>query len=277
MTQHFTAQYKIFPRAWNFDFTKTTRHWVDNSAYLTHMFNAPSILTPYVEVFLNFTVINVLDKVEDKDLKLVCQAFVKQESQHSREHIKYNIMLDNQGYACREIVNSVQRKLDHIKNKWSPLSSLAVTVGIECLTTILCKSILEENILTQNDKSAARFWKWHFMEELEHKSVVMDVYSHLGGGYLRRISLLTLVLVYYCYYIGKIYIHLLRIDNKSISKGIFVTCFKRSFFRKSLLQLLSCFRYHFHPRQIKTEDLLNLDLTYPDQYVSINKVPRGYE
>lgn len=265
MTQPFTAQYKIIPRAWNFDFSNTPKHWVDNSAYLTHIFNAPSILTPYVEVFLNFTVMNVLDKIEDKDLKLACESFVKQESQHSRVHIKYNTMLDKQGYVCTEVVNSVQSKFDYIKHKWSPLSLLAITVGIECLTTIMCKLILEENILTQFDKPATRFWNWHYMEELEHKSVVMDVYNYLGGGYLRRISLLTLVLFCYCYYIGKIYIRLLQVDNKSILKGLFVTCFKKSFFRKSLLTLLLCFRYHFHPRQIKTEDLINFDLIYPDQ------------
>lgn len=217
------------------------------------------MVLPYVEGFVNFTVINVLNKVGDKNLNSACQAFLKQESLHAREHIKYNTMLNKHGYFCSEIVNSLRNKFSRMKNKWSPLSLLAVAAGFECFTSIMSKFVLEDQVLTQYNEPADRFWKWHMMEELEHKSVLMDLYNHLGGGYIRRISILSLVLYCYCYYSAKIYINLLRTDNKPVIKGLLFACRKDSFFRKSLIKSLSCYRFHFHPRQIETDELLNFD------------------
>jgi predicted metal-dependent hydrolase len=260
MPQQMNVQNTITPRDRDFDFRETPKHWVHDNGYLTHMFNAPSFALPYIEGFVNFTVINVLSRVKDKNLEAACQAFLKQETLHAREHIKYNTMLNTHGYNCPRVINSLRAKLSHIKAKWSPLSLLAVAAGFECFTSLLSKSVLEDNVLGFASKMPAdRFWKWHMMEELEHKSVLMDLYKQLGGGYIRRVSILSLVLFFYCYFSAKIYIRLLRTDNLPVFKGLLYVCRKDSFFRKSLIQSLGCFRIRFDPRQLKTSKLINFD------------------
>lgn len=260
MPPSINAQNKITPRDWDFDFSATPKHWIQANGYLTHMFNAPSFALPYIEGFVNFTVINVIKQIEDSDLRNACQAFMKQESQHAREHIKFNAMLNRHGYFCTEIINQLKAKLNHIKNQWSPLSLLAISAGFECFTSLLSKYALEDRVLGDaNLDPADQFWKWHMMEELEHKSVLIDLYYQLGGGYVRRISMLTLVLYYYWFYSAKIYIKLLKTDKLPLFKGLLFACRKDSFFRKSLIKSMSCFRFHFHPRQLNTQDLINFD------------------
>ena len=37
------------------------------------------------------------------------------------------------------------------------------------------------------DPEAVAMWKWHLMEEFEHRTVCYDVYHHFHGGYFLRV------------------------------------------------------------------------------------------
>lgn len=247
------------PRDLKFDFTQSPKHWIKQDICTTHMFNTPSLFLPYMEGFVTYAVRAVLDKIHDGKLRQDCLNFIKQEMCHAREHVNYNTMLKNHGYTIPADIKKIKRQLYWLRRVCSPLSLLAIAVGFECFTTFLCKSALENQTLLNADDTMKRFWKWHMMEELEHKSILMDVYIHLGGGYLKRITAFTMVLVVYCHYALSIYRHFLKADTHSQLQGIAHALHKQSFFRKSLILALRCYSYRFHPYQIATNHLLDFN------------------
>ncbi|WP_172622840.1 metal-dependent hydrolase [Aquicella siphonis] len=248
-------KYEIVSRDLTFDFSGAARPWLNQDAYLTHMFNASSLFLPYVEGFVNYAVHNAMQSVEDKKLLADCRQFIQQETLHAREHVKYNGVLGFYGFSCSDIVQSIKNKLKRIRMKWTILSVLGAAAGFECFTAIISQVVLEEGLLNQADENLKRFWRWHMTEELEHKTVLMDLYHYLGGGYFRRISILTLVLIGYCCYGMRIYFNLLRVGHLSRWKGLACICGKKSFFRKSLIQAFRCYHYRYHPRLMRTDHL----------------------
>jgi uncharacterized protein len=232
-----------------FNFIDTPRDWLNNDLFLTHMFDAASIALPYIEGLVNFSVKNALGKIQDKKLYEACIRFIEQETSHSREHIKCNDMLKENGYSFPGFVRTFKKKLTNLKTKWSALSILAIGVGLECLNTVISKTIIDERVLTHTELQIQQFWQWHMLEEIEHRSVLIDLYSHLGGGYFRRVAMLALVLWFYCFYGIKIYFGFLRIDGASFFQGMKCIFGKKSFFIKSLFKSFRSFSYHYHPDQ----------------------------
>lgn len=119
--------------------------------------------------------------------------------------------------------------------------------------------VLTDDLLKNAENDVARFWKWHMMEELEHKSVLMDLYIQMGGGYVRRVSIYTLVLIHYCYYGLKIYFTFLKVKKASRFRGLQCVFGKNSFFIKSIFRSFQYYRYQYHPDHLKTRHLLNFD------------------
>lgn len=123
----------IIPRDLHFDFSLAATTWLNEDFYLTQMFNAPSIALPYIESFVNFTAVSCLGKFNDIPLHVRCLDFVRQESLHAREHVKYNKILSKQGLANQEVIVKLTRKLNKIKRNGSLLSMLAVAAGLKML------------------------------------------------------------------------------------------------------------------------------------------------
>jgi uncharacterized protein len=259
MTDIDADEKQIIPRDLNFDFSLAATKWLNEDVYLTQMFNAPSMVLPYVEGFVNFTVIHSLSKLKDVSLHARCLNFIKQEALHAREHVKYNKVLSKQGLVNNEVIGKLIEKLNKIKRKWSLLSMLAIAAGFENFTMTISKIVLTDDLLKNSENDVARFWKWHMMEELEHKSVLMDLYIQLGGGYFRRVSIYTVVLMNYCYYGLKVYFKLLKVNKASRFRGLQCVFYKNSFFIKSIFKSFQYYRYHYHPDKSKTRHLLNFD------------------
>jgi predicted metal-dependent hydrolase len=233
---------------WNkFDFSQAATAWLDNDVYLTHLFNAPSLVFPHVEGFVNYAVYMSMQKMTDKMSCKKYQDFMDEETRHAKEHVRYNKILASHGFCSDAEVNAVKQKLQKIRKKWSLLSILAVAVGFESLTLMLSKVALEENLMAHAEKNMQQFWLWHMQEEVAHKDVLMDLYQQMGGGYFRRIVMLTLVLGNYCYYGTKIYLNLLKIHKVSAVKGLRTMFGRKSFFVKGLILSLQCYGYRYHP------------------------------
>lgn len=232
-----------------FDFSAAKTTWLDQDVYLTHLFNAPSLVFPYVESFVNTAVDNL--EIEDGLLRQQCQQFIDEESSHAKEHVKYNQVLHESGYDFVSVRNAIRKKLQMVKTSWSPLSRLAVAVGFEHLTLNISKVVLQNNLLSAAENNMKSFWLWHMKEEIGHKDVLMDLYLYLGGGYWRRVFIFTLVWLHYGYYGTKIYLRLIKIDGGSKLKGLCYLFGKQSFFIRSLIYGLRCYRFRYHPREEK--------------------------
>ncbi len=64
---------------------------------------------------------------------------------------------------------------------------LAATAAFEHFTALLAVLALREDVmLDEAHPQLAALWRWHAVEETEHKSVAFDVFAHLGGGWLQR-------------------------------------------------------------------------------------------
>lgn len=136
---------------------------------------------------------------------------------------------------------------------------LAVAAGFENFTMTISQIVLTDDLLINSENDVVRFWKWHMMEELEHKSILMDLYIQMGGGYFRRVAIYTIVLIYYCYYGLKIYFDLLKASHASRWLGLQCVFRKNSFFIKSIFKSFQYYRYHYHPNKSKTKHLLNFN------------------
>ncbi|MCC2638738.1 MAG: hypothetical protein K0Q68_2457 [Moraxellaceae bacterium] len=155
--------------------------WNDEGLHVTQFFNTLSIFFPAGERFFIQSVRNYRDEITDPHLKEQISAFIGQEGFHTREHEAYNAALIAAGMPIGTLDTIVVKLLEAVKK--SPRSfQLAATVALEHLTAVLGDMLLSNPELLQNaDERYAAIWKWHAIEETEHKAVCFDAYEQVLG------------------------------------------------------------------------------------------------
>src|SRR3546814_10675150 len=71
-------------------------------------------------------------------------------------------------------------------------SQLSITIALEHLTAIMANSLLRDSrVVAEAEPHFARLWRWHALEETEHKAVAYDVWCSVMGNnplrYLQRV------------------------------------------------------------------------------------------
>lgn len=153
------------------------RHWVRQDPFATAFFNALSAVFPHGETFMIRSLLPWVDRVEEP-LRSEVEAFIEQEAGHSREHVAMNKALIGAGYdiapldrKIRGFVSFFEDANDHVK--------LTATMCIEHFTAIIAAELLKNrNHLAGVDDKMLELWLWHAIEEVEHKGVAFDVWSH---------------------------------------------------------------------------------------------------
>lgn len=152
-----------------------TRWWHGNDPVKTAFLNALSITFPQGESLFIEAVRRYRD-VADPKLKEQIAAFIKQETLHTREHIVFNRLIEQAGYDVTAM-NAYTTNRIAIARSRPPVAQLAVTVALEHFTAILAHGLLKDPIhLKGVPDEIARLWKYHAIEEIEHKSVAFDTY-----------------------------------------------------------------------------------------------------
>jgi uncharacterized protein len=175
---------KIEPRNVMFARNKgTDRWWNSRNPIATAFYNSLSLTFPKGEAFFIDSVRHYRDAVP-AELQSQIDAFIKQEAAHSREHGVFNGQVERTGYDTARMHAEVERRL--AKRKKSPLSNLFTTAAMEHLTAIIAHALLkDERHMKGASRDAARLWKWHAIEEIEHKAVAYDTLlaatQHLSG------------------------------------------------------------------------------------------------
>jgi uncharacterized protein len=159
------------------------RYWLDGDAHKTRYFDALSLMFPDGERFFIDSVRTFRpDIAGDAELDAAVGGFIGQEAMHSREHLVYNERLQRQGvdaYALMQIVKDVQ---DRRARTLPPVSQLALTICLEHFTAMLADHLLRHpSTLQKADPRMVAIWRWHALEETEHKAVAFDVYQRIGG------------------------------------------------------------------------------------------------
>lgn len=153
------------------------RWWMSGDPYATALYNALSATFPKGEAFFVESVRAFRDGVPPK-LAEEIGGFVTQEVIHSREHVAFNRRADEAGYDLGPLERRVDARLDEVRGK-HPIVSLAATMALEHYTAILAHELLRDpRHLAGADPESAALWRWHAIEEIEHKGVAYDTWLH---------------------------------------------------------------------------------------------------
>ena len=153
------------------------RLWHGGRVEATAIYNALSTTFPRGEAFFVESVRAFRDGAPPR-LAEEIKAFTTQEAIHSREHDAFNKRAAQAGYDLTALEAQVERRLAVTRGK-PPIVSLAATMALEHFTAILAHQLLAEpRHLDGADKAAADLWRWHAVEEIEHKGVAYDTWLH---------------------------------------------------------------------------------------------------
>ena len=125
--------------------------------------------------------------------------FIRQEVNHSREHIAFNRAIEDAGYDITEITARVNRLVDDTLAT-PPIVQLAITCALEHFTAMFAHQFLKNpGSLATAGMGDPHLWLWHAVEEIEHKGVAYDAWAHATrewSGFKRwRVRSLLMVLV----------------------------------------------------------------------------------
>jgi len=156
---------------------KPGRWWHGGDPFATAFYNALSATFPKGEAFF---VEAVRNHREDAPAKLAeeIRSFTTQEVIHSREHDAFNKAAVDAGYDLGPLEERVQDRLDFVKSK-PPIAWLASTMALEHFTAIFAHELLADpRHLAGAEPEAQALWRWHSIEEIEHKGVAYDTWLH---------------------------------------------------------------------------------------------------
>ncbi|HEV2078561.1 MAG TPA: metal-dependent hydrolase [Allosphingosinicella sp.] len=157
--------------------SRTDRWWMGGDPVGTALYNALSATFPKGETFFVESVRHFREGANPK-LAAEIKAFVTQEVMHSREHVAFNKRAHEAGYDLAPLERQVDVRLELVRSK-PPIASLAATMALEHFTAILAHELLKDpRHLAKADPESAALWRWHAIEEIEHKGVAYDTWLH---------------------------------------------------------------------------------------------------
>lgn len=161
--------------------------WLNREPLAATFYNALSSLFPLGERFFMDSV-RAFRGVTEGRLAAEVAAFMQQEALHTREHLAFNRQVATAGFDMAPLDAAIRRELDGARKR-SPLAQLALTAALEHVTAALAHELLREPAhLRGAPAETRRLWRWHAMEEIEHKAVAFDTFLVAAAGWspLRR-------------------------------------------------------------------------------------------
>ena len=160
------------------------RWWMGGDPVATAFYNALSSIFPKGEAFFVDSVRAFRDGASPK-LAGEIKAFVTQEVMHTREHVAFNRQVSEAGYDISRLEKAVDDRLALLNGK-PRIAALAATMALEHYTAILAHELLgDPRHLRGADAETAALWRWHAIEEIEHKGVAFDTWMHATQGWSR--------------------------------------------------------------------------------------------
>ncbi|WP_439859485.1 metal-dependent hydrolase [Pseudomonas sp. MBLB4136] len=253
----------IHPRQMDFELPDPLpRHWHGGDAFKSHLFDAMSLQFPDGERFFIDSVRYFREHIGDPQLRKQIRSFIGQEGHHSREHQVYSKRLRDLGYDIDRLEGHVQARIRFTQKRLSPQRQLAATAALEHITAIMAEGLLRDaRHLEGAHPTMVRLWRWHALEETEHKAVAFDVYNQVCGNrsLLRRAMLMGTF--FFVLDTSRGLVHMLKRDgllwNWRVWRGGLSWLWgKRGIYRPLLGPYRDFFRDDFHPWQRDSLELL---------------------
>jgi uncharacterized protein len=183
-----------------FDWAGTPLHWVPDDPFSTHMINVLHLLLPAGERWFIDVVREAQPFVDDEGLRQVMKPFIGQEAWHANAHALVLDHLAQQGIDTEAYTGFLDHWFKHIMSahpswprplqRWWMRRRLAEVAAIEHYTAVLGRWVLENHGLDQAgaDATMLSLLRWHGSEEIEHRSLVFDVHTAVGGRYSQKVT-----------------------------------------------------------------------------------------
>ncbi len=232
--------------------------WHGQGPYVTHFFNALSLLFPAGERYFIDSVRHYRDRIEDPELEKQVHGFIGQEAMHTREHVEYNATLDAAGLPASRLEQRIAKLLDYGRRTLPHSIRLAQTVALEHYTAMLAALVLDDDTRIAGSVPVyAQIWTWHALEETEHKAVSFDVWNAaINPGakryFMRTLTMLQVTLLFWVI-VFSFHVRLLIADRRRgghwrgtwrLMRFLFG---RRGVFPNIALEWLRFFKPSFHP------------------------------
>ena len=172
------------------------RRWWAGEPFGTAWHNALSATFPRGEAFF-IEAVKAHREGADPKLEAEIRAFVRQEINHTREHIAFNKLAENAGYDIKAIDQRVAELLALTRDR-PAIANLAVTMALEHYTAMMAAEFLANpQHFKDADPEVRDMWRWHAAEEIEHKGVAYDTWNHATKDWtpFRRWKVRSLVML----------------------------------------------------------------------------------
>ncbi len=247
------------------------RWWHSRDAGRTAFFNALSATFPQGEKFFMTAVRHYRDGTSEP-LRSQIDDFIYQESTHSREHIFFNRQATDAGYDLRPLEERVRTTISWAKRR-PPLQQLAATCALEHFTAALAQHALSvPGALDGAEGEAGDLWRWHAIEEIEHKAVAFDTYLHAAQHlspfrrWLKRCVVMVATTLRFHYILYRNTADLLRQDGRhdwATWKTLLAYLYGPDGAMRHLILSISRYMHpHFHPWDEDDRALLRRALQY---------------
>jgi predicted metal-dependent hydrolase/pimeloyl-ACP methyl ester carboxylesterase len=199
----------IAPRRPRFEIADTELHWVAGDPQTTHTVNVLSLLLPAGERWFVRLFRQALPLVHDPRLRDELRGFIGQEANHAVAHDRVLDLFAAQGIDVTPYVQRIERLFDHkladapfgitlpapLHRPWL-VARIGLVAAIEHYTTVLGAWALEADALhaASTSPSMMELLRWHGAEEVEHRSVAFDVFTHVGGRYPLRMATMAVAI-----------------------------------------------------------------------------------
>lgn len=160
------------------------RWWMNGNPVATAWFTALSGTFPRGEAFF-IEAVKAHREGASPELTAQIRDFIVQEVNHSREHLALNRLATAAGYDMAGIDRHVEEVMDQLKGRPAILD-LASTIALEHYTAMMANEFLSNpRHLDGSDPEVADLWRWHAIEEIEHKGVAFDTWLHATRDWSR--------------------------------------------------------------------------------------------
>ena len=256
----------VTPRDLRFELESARgRPWLGGDPVGTAVFNAMSLTFPDGERLFMDAVRHYRGEASG-DLAEDVEGFIAQEAMHSREHRGLNQVIDRRKYPVAEIEAEIRQRIAFVRGR-GPMAMLVATIALEHFTAMMAEMHHKHGDLFSNvAPELERLWRWHALEETEHKAVAFDVYRRATRRwsplrrYVRRCMAMAMIGFMFPRNICRYAARLLEADGYSPEAArMAVHAYvwrKPGLFRRGWKTFWAWFIPGFHPWDIDTRALI---------------------
>ncbi len=167
--------------------------YLAGSAALSYNHTAFGLYAALIEPFAVKSFRRVLERIRDAALRERVDRFCRQEAQHYQRHVDFNKTVLAHGYpGLQEKVDRLRDELESFLGAADDRYCIGYIEGFESYTTQFALRMIESGLYDhrRTHPSFGALFKWHLLEEIEHRTVAFDLYRHLfGADYRHRVRL----------------------------------------------------------------------------------------